>query len=133
MEPVGDDEEGYAAVALGCIEAIATGRRHYTGLNVPNNGAIAGMDDDDIVEVACWVDASGVRPIPIGGIPENQYLLMRSVKQYERLASQAILQRSRQLAVRALAVHPLVNSYPLAEKLTDEFLAAHRDLIGEWQ
>ena len=133
MEPVGDDEEGYAAVALGCIEAIALNRLHYTGLNVPNNGAIAGLNDDDIVEVACWIDSSGVRPIAIGEIPENQYLLMRSIKQYELLASQAILQRSRQLAVRALAVHPLVNSYPLAEKLTAAFLKAHQDIIGTWQ
>ncbi len=132
MEPVGDDEEGYAAVALGCIEAIASNKLHYTGLNVLNQGAINGLDDDDVVEIACWVDAAGVRPILIGDIPENQYLLMRTVKQYERLASQAILQRSRGLAVRALAVHPLVNSYPLAEKLTNEFLAAHQDLIGEW-
>ena len=40
MEPVGDDEEGYAAVALGCIQAISTGQTLFTGLNVPNRGAI---------------------------------------------------------------------------------------------
>lgn len=130
--PVGEDEEGYAAVALGCIEAIVTGTPHYTGLNVPNNGTIAGMSDDDVVEVGCWIDANGAHPSPIGEIPQHQYLLMRDVKQYERLAVQAILSRSRELAVQALAVHPLVGSYPLAEKLVAAFLAAHRNLIGEW-
>lgn len=133
MAPVGDDEEGYPAVALGCIEAIVADTPHYTGLNVPNNGAIAGMDDDDIVEVACWIDASGARPVRIGQIPEHQYLLMRDVKQYERLASRAILERSRELAVRALTVHPLIGSYPLAARLVDAFLQAHKGLVGTWQ
>ena len=132
LPPAAEDDEGYAGVALGCVEAIATGVPHYTGLNVPNNGTIAGLDDDDIVEVSCWVDSNGIRPIPVGVIPEHQYLLMRSVKQYERLAARAILERSRELAVQALAVHPLVGSYPLAEKLVDAFLAAHRDLVGTW-
>jgi 6-phospho-beta-glucosidase len=127
-----EDDEGYAGVALGCVEAIATGVPHYTGLNVPNNGSIAGMNDDDIVEVSCWVDSNGIRPVPVGSIPENQYLLMREVKQYERLASRAILNKSRELAVQALTVHPLVGSYPLAETLVDEFLTTHRDLVGEW-
>lgn len=132
-KPIGDDEEGYAAVALGCIEAIATGNLLYTGLNVPNNGAINGMQDDDIVEVACWVDGDGIRPIHIGAIPENQLQLMAAVKQYERLASQAILNKSRDTAVQAIAVHPLVGSYPLAEKLVDAFIDAHGEWIGEWQ
>jgi 6-phospho-beta-glucosidase len=130
---VEEDDEGYAGVALGCVEAIATNMPHYTGLNVPNNGAIDGMRDDDIVEVSCWIDANGLRPIPVGAIPEHQYLLMRAVKQYERFAAQAILTKSRELAVEALAVHPLIGSYPLAQALVDEFLAAHRELVGEWQ
>lgn len=132
MLPVGEDEEGYAAVALGCIEAIATGEPLYTGLNVPNNGAIHGMAADDIVEVSCWVDEKGVRPLPIGTIPEAQYLLVRDVKHYERLAAQAILQRSRDLAVTALAVHPLIGSYPLADALVNEFITAHHETIGTW-
>jgi 6-phospho-beta-glucosidase len=133
MQPVGDDEEGYAAVALGCIEAIATNHLLYTGLNVPNNGSINGMHDDDIVEVACWVDSEGIRPINIGAIPDNQLQLMQSVKLYERQASQAILTQSRATAIQALTVHPLVGSYPLAEKLVDAFIDAHQEWIGTWQ
>ncbi len=132
MPPVGEDEEGYAAVALGCVEAIQNNVLHYTGLNVPNRGAIDGMADDDIVEVGCWIDATGIRPERVGVIPTHQLLLMQSVKQYERLAARAILERRRDLAVQALAVHPLVSSYPLAEKLVDAFLSAHADLAGEW-
>jgi 6-phospho-beta-glucosidase len=131
-QPVADDDEGYAGVALGCIQAIATGSPIYTGLNVPNGGSIEGFEADDVVEVSCWVDENGYHPIHIGAIPESQYLLMRDVKRYERLAAQAILQRSKLLAVDALAAHPLIGSYPLAVQLVDEFIEAHRDLVGTW-
>ena len=132
MEAVGEDEEGYAGVAMGCVEAIATNNLHYTGLNVPNSGAIQGMAEDDIVEVACWVDGSGIRPIHIGEIPDHQLQLMQAVKQYERLASKAILEKSRDLAIHALTVHPLMGSYPLSEKLVSAFIDAHQEWIGEW-
>jgi 6-phospho-beta-glucosidase len=132
-DAVEGDEEGYAGVALGCVEAIATNTPHFTGLNVPNNGAISGMADDDIVEVSCWINGQGPAPITIGSIPESQYLLMRDIKRYERLAVQAILNRSRKLATEALAAHPLVGSYPLSKKLVSEFLDAHREITGVWQ
>ncbi|HVU10775.1 MAG TPA: hypothetical protein VHD90_05830, partial [Phototrophicaceae bacterium] len=132
--PVGDDEEGYSAVALGCIQAIETGETIYTGLNVPNRGTIPQMRDDDVVEVTCRVDADNITPLPLDAslIHDDQLQLMQSVKLYERLAAQSILQRSRELAIEALTVHPLIGSYPLARTLVDEFLEAHRDLVGEW-
>jgi 6-phospho-beta-glucosidase len=132
-QPVEGDDEGYAGVALGCVEAIATGTPHFTGLNVPNNGAIAGMEDDDVVEVSCIIGPNGPEPMYVGEIPQGQYLLMRDVKRYERLASQAILQRSRKLAAEALMAHPLIGSYPLAKSLVNEFIDAHQDLVGKWQ
>jgi 6-phospho-beta-glucosidase len=101
-------------------------------LNVPNNGTIEGLADDDIVEVNCRVDASGIYPLPVGEIPEDQYVLIRTVKRYERLAAQAILKKSKSLALEALATHPLIGSYPLSVNLVDEFLVAHRETVGVW-
>jgi 6-phospho-beta-glucosidase len=132
LTPVTGDDEGYAGVALGCVEAIATGTPHFTGLNVPNQGAIAGMHDDDVVEVSCRVDGTGPAPLPIGAVPEGQYLLMRDVKRYERLASAAIRGRSKALAYEALMAHPLIGSYPLAKALVNDYLEAHRSSVGEW-
>src|SRR5262249_11449854 len=105
---------------------------HFTGLNIPNGDAISGMQPDDVVEVSCIVDANGPHALHIGAIPESQYLLMRDVKRYERLASQAILNRSRKLAVEALAAHPLIGSYPLAKALVADFLTAQREIVGTW-
>ncbi len=125
--------EGYAGVALSIIEALEKDKPLYTALNVPNEGAIAGMAADDVVEVSCRVDGSGVHPQPAGEVPAPQLGLMKSVKLYERLTVQAVSERSRELAVEALMAHPLVISYSRAKPLVDEFLMVHRDTVGDWQ
>ena len=126
------DDEGYAGVALGLIEALSGGRPIRTGLNVPNRGAIDGLRSDDVVEVTCRVDATGVHPIPVGVMPEGQSYLVQSVKHYERLTVDAVRQKSRDLAVEALVAHPLVMSYSRAEPLVDNYLAAHAAYVGDW-
>jgi 6-phospho-beta-glucosidase len=130
--PPASDGEGYAGVALGIVEALETNEPLYTALNVPNEGAIEGMEPDDVVEVSCVVDRQGVRPLRIGAMPASQAELVHNVKLYERLTVQAIAKRSRATAVAALMAHPLVLSYSRARPLVDEYLAAHREWVGEW-
>jgi 6-phospho-beta-glucosidase len=124
--------EGYAGVALDIIQGLEGSEPVYTALNLANEGAIECMTAGDVVEVSCVVDKKGIHPQPIGQIPEHQELLMRSVKYYENLAVQAILERSCEKAVMALMVHPLVMSYSRATVLVDEYLSAHGQYIGEW-
>ena len=124
--------EGYAGVALGIIQGLEGSGPVYTALNLPNEGAIECMTAGDVVEVSCMVDRNGIHPLPIGHIPEHQELLMRSVKYYENLAVQSILERSREKAIMALTVHPLVMSYSRATDLVDEYLSAHKQFTGEW-
>jgi 6-phospho-beta-glucosidase len=131
--PKGDEGEGYAGVALDLVDALETGKPLYSGLNVPNQGAIEGLRDEDVVEVSCVVDRDGVRPLPIGPMPEAQAQLVHAIKRYERLAVQAIRDRDRDLAVEALVAHPLVLSYSRAEALVDEYLTAHAPYVGNWQ
>jgi 6-phospho-beta-glucosidase len=130
--PSDEESEGYAGVAFNLIEALQGSQVIYTGLNVPNQGAIDGMLPGDVVEVTCRVDPEGMHPERIGGVPEGPELLMRSVKRYERLAVKAIQARSRRVAVQALMAHPLVQSYARATVLVEEYLAAHAEWAGEW-
>jgi 6-phospho-beta-glucosidase len=128
----GEEGEGYAGVALNLIDALETGVPCYSGLNVRNQGAINGLTDEDVVEVSCVVDKSGIRPLPIGDMPAQQAQLILNVKRYERLAIRAILNRDRQTAIEALMAHPLVLSYSRAVPLVDEYLAAHAEHTGVW-
>jgi 6-phospho-beta-glucosidase len=132
QEHVQQEVGGYAGVALRAALALTQDRPLRIGLNVPNQGAIPGMQLDDVVEITCEVDAQGIRPLSVESVPEHAYLLMRAVKRYERLASRAILNRDRALAIESLFAHPLVGSYSLARTLVDEYLEAHRSFVGEW-
>jgi 6-phospho-beta-glucosidase len=129
----GPDEEGYAGVALSLMEALEGRTTIRTGLNTVNAGAIDDLDDSDVVEVSCVVDQSGIKPVPVGRMPDEQSYLIRSVKHYERLTAAAILKRDRALAIDALVAHPLVLSYSRAEPLVDEFLAAYPAYAEGWR
>ncbi|MCQ6559463.1 family 4 glycosyl hydrolase [Paenibacillus mendelii] len=123
---------GYAGVMLDFVASLQTGKRSDIVLNVPNAGSIAGFEDDDVVEVSCEITEQGAQPVKIGEVPENMYLLMKGVKRFERLTVDAVRHQSRELAVEALMVHPLVNSYSIAKRLVDDYMKAYRDLLGEW-
>lgn len=127
-----DDGEGYAGVALGIIVALNGGAHIRTGLNTCNNGTIAELADTDVVEVSCIVDQAGLHPVPVEPLPPLQAPLIHTIKTYERLTVEAILNRDRAKAVDALMVHPLVQSYPRAKALVSSYLEAHAAFIPNW-
>ncbi|MFC4496952.1 6-phospho-beta-glucosidase [Streptomyces ovatisporus] len=110
---------GYDRVALALMRAISRNERTKLILNVPSRGAVPGMDEDAVVEVPCLVDAGGARPLSAGAVAPDQLGLMLSVKAVERSAIEAAADGSRRAAVRALALHPLVDSVRVAERILD--------------
>lgn len=127
------DAGGYAGVALKYIRSKSTGRESEMILCVPNDGAIPGLLDTDIVEVTCTLRDGTITPHRIENPGELQLELIRRVKMYERLASEALRTRSIAKAVDCLMVHPLVNSYSLAVELVNEYLESNKDYTKGWQ
>ncbi|NSC24893.1 6-phospho-beta-glucosidase [Streptomyces albus subsp. chlorinus] len=108
---------GYDRVALALMRAIARNERTTLILNVRNQGAVPGMDDDAVVEVPSLIDAGGARPLATGPVAPDQLGLMLQVKAVERAAIDAALEASPASALRALALHPLVDSVHAAERV----------------
>ena len=127
------DSGGYAGVALKYIEIINSKKPASMILCTENNGALPNLRDSDIVEITCDVTADGVTPHRFPDADEQNLELIRRVKIYERLASQAIITKNKQKAVEALTLHPLVNSYSLATKLTDSFLEINKKYTQDWR
>lgn len=125
--------EGYAGVAMNFIESLNSGKEIDLAISVPNEGAIEGLADDDVVEVTCTVDGSGAKPMKFRNLPESNLLLIQTIKRYERLTVEAVKQKSKALAVEALTIHPLVNSYSLAKDLVEAYCKANAPWIGEWK
>lgn len=128
-----EDDGGYAGVALEYIKNAQSGTTGTMIMCIPNEGAINGLRDDDVVEVTCDVNRESCIPHKIGDVDEQNLEMIRRVKMYERLSSKAIREHSRQAAVEALTLHPLVNSYSLAVKLVDEYIEHNKQYSGEWK
>ncbi len=126
------DNGGYAGVALKYMEAEITGEPRDMILCVPNNGAIAGLKDTDVVEISCTITKDGYFTHKIEKINELTMELIRRVKIYERLASAAIRNHSRVEAIDCLMVHPLINSYSMADLLVNQYISTNAEYIEGW-
>ncbi len=127
------DDGGYAGVALNFIRICQSGGVDSMILCVPNNGAIDGLLDTDVVEITCDIRDGDAYPHHFGKVDEQNLELIRRVKIYERLASEAIRTKSKVKAIEALTLHPLVASYSLASELVEEYVMHNKDYTGEWK
>jgi 6-phospho-beta-glucosidase len=115
------DSGGYEKVALALMRAIAQDERTTLILNVRNRGALPGLDADAVVELPCFVDANGARPVTADPLPDHAQALVTSVKAVDRAVLEAATTGSRSAALRALAIHPLVDSVAVARRLLERY------------
>jgi 6-phospho-beta-glucosidase len=111
------DGGGYEYQALGLMSAIAWDRPQSMILNVGNGDTLPGLPADAVVEVPCLVDGKGARPVPPTPPAGAELGLLQQVKAVERLTIQAAMDRDPELALKALALHPLVDSVNVAREL----------------
>jgi 6-phospho-beta-glucosidase len=119
---------GYTEVALGVVRALVTNRPAVLYLNTANRGTLPFLEDDTVVEVACAVDASGIRPLPTGAWTLHEQGLISLVKDAEQTTIAATEARWPELAVHALSRHPLVPSLAVARTLFERYRAALLEL-----
>nr|WP_203659828.1 6-phospho-beta-glucosidase [Streptomyces sp. SID14446] len=119
---------GYEKVALALMRAIARDERTTLILNVRNRGTLAALDSEAVIEVPCLVDANGAHPVAVDPLPGHATGLVCAVKAVEREVLAAAASGSRTTAVKAFALHPLVDSVNVARALVDGYTAVHPGL-----
>lgn len=118
---------GYEGVALALMTGLLGGPTGQMILGVRNAGTIGGLPDDAVVEVTCRVDATGAHPVAAPPVSGWMLGLMQRVKAVERFVIEAGRTRSAKAALKAFALHPLVDSVSTAEAL----LAAYRHQVPD--
>jgi 6-phospho-beta-glucosidase len=111
---------GYDRIALAVVRAIHFNTGAVIPLDVLNRGNIPELEEDDVVEVPCVVNASGPLPLSVPPVPESVRELLVRVTEYERLTVRAALEDSAELALEALTLNPLVGDRELAQRLLAE-------------
>ncbi|MFF9199023.1 6-phospho-beta-glucosidase [Streptomyces sp. NPDC014779] len=119
---------GYEKVALALMRAIARNERATLILNVRNRQTLSVLDADAVIEVPCFVDAAGAHPVSVDPLPYHAVGLVTAVKAVEREVLAAAESGSRATAVKAFALHPLVDSVAVARRLVDGYTAEHAGL-----
>ncbi|MFI3616775.1 6-phospho-alpha-glucosidase [Enterococcus avium] len=97
-------------------------------LIVKNEGAIANLDDDAMVEVPCIVSKRGYEPLCMGKIPHFQKGMIEQQVAVEKLVVDAFEEKSYQKLWQAMTLSKTVPSASVAKQILDEMIKAN----GDW-
>jgi alpha-galactosidase len=122
----------YAATIM---NAVVTGEPAVIYGNVANHGYIPQLPQGAAVEVPCLVDANGIQPTVVTGIPPQLVALMRTNLNVQELTVAALLEENREHIYHAAMLDP----HTAAEldlrqirALMDDLIAAHGDWLPDW-
>ena len=86
---------------------------------LPNDGYIDNLPLNSVVEVPGLVQDGVARGVPVGALPEQVAALVRHELAIQDAAVEAAVEGSRDLAMRALLLDPLVTDVNTAERFLD--------------
>jgi 6-phospho-beta-glucosidase len=113
----------YSEAALGLVASLVCGDGAVHEVDVRNDGTLAGLADDDVVEVPAYVTEDGASPLKQAPLAPELLGLVQHVAAYERLAVRAARSRDPLDVKNALLTHPLIGQYATAEELLDRMAA----------
>jgi alpha-galactosidase len=120
-----------AAEIMGDVVAGRTRRR--PSFILPNDGLIDNLPSDSVIEAPGLIEDGQPKGVPVGEMPQAVAALIGHELAIQDLAVEAALEGSRDLALRALLLDPLVSSVRAAEAFLDDVLNTHREhLVRFW-
>ena len=126
-----DISDAHAEMLINVAEAIAYNKNTRHILIVENNGAIANMQDDAMVEVVCELGINGPRPMRVGNIPQFYLGLLVNQVSCEKLIVDAYFENSYQKALMAFTLNRLINDCIKARKVLDALIEANKGMWPE--
>jgi 6-phospho-beta-glucosidase len=112
----------YSEAAIGLVGSLATDDGEIHVVDIRNSHTIAGLAEDDVVEVPAKITAAGPVPLPQPPLAPELRGLVQHVAAYERLAARAAETNDPLVARKALLAHPLIGQDELAGDLLERLL-----------
>jgi len=123
------EEEYWRVVPI--MEGILTNSHHEElAVNISNDGLIDSLPQDLVVEVPAIVDQDGVHGVKLGALPKGFAGLLYNQVAVHDLTVEAVLTGSREIALQALLVDPVVDSVRAAEQALDAILELQKRYLG---
>jgi len=117
------------------IEGLETGRVYRGHFNVVNNGVIANLPDDAIIEAPGYVDRNGISTPQIGDLPLGCAAVCNVSISVQRLAVEAAVRGDDMLLRQAMMMDPLVGAVCNPREiwqLVDEMLVAQEKWLPQY-
>lgn len=96
---------------------------------VMNRGAIPNLPAELAVEVPLMVDAAGVHPVSLGPLPDAAAKLLLQQASVQQIATEAAVRGSKELAMQALLLDPVITSTDAAKAILDELWEINKPYI----
>lgn len=124
------------AISEGAVEIVegivANCNRYDEAVNVPNRGAIANLPPETIVELPAVIGGAGVQPLQVGPLPPAIAELCRREAALVELVVEAAVTGSRELALQALLLDPMINDVDRARAILDDYLEAFAPYLPQF-
>jgi alpha-galactosidase len=123
--------KGFEERVVPIIEGIIADTGYEeAAVNVLNQGFIANLPQGIVVEVPGTVGKDGVKGVALGALPPGFAGLLQNQVAVHELTAQAVLGRSRELALQALLVDPVVDSLRAAERTLSTMIELQPQYLG---
>ncbi len=109
----------YSEAAAGLVRSLAYDIPEVHEVDMRNGGVLAGLADDDVVEVPARVESGRIVPLDQAPLAPELLGLVQHVAAYERLTAEAAVTQDPVTAKKALLTHPLIAQYELSEELLE--------------
>ena len=119
----------------GIIHSAVTGEPRVVYGNVPNRGYIPQLPEGAAVEVPTLVDANGLQPTCVTGIPPQLIGLMRTNVNVQELTVAALMEENREHIYHAAMLDPHTAAeldLRQIKSLVDDLIIAHGDWLPAW-
>lgn len=120
--------------AVELIKAIGLNDLYYDeAVNIPNNGSMAWLPDDTVVEIPAMVDGSGIRGLLIDNLPGPIGELMRREANLVEVVVDAAVTGDKQLALQALLLDPMINDIDRGRAILDDYLQSFAPYLPQFE
>ena len=119
--------------AIEIIEAMLTDSNSlWEAVNIPNNGTIAGLPKNAVVELPALVNKSGFTPVSQFDLPKGVLSLLQREVSTAQLSIEAVVRGDRQLALQSLLLDPVIDDLDVAEKVLNEILVSNKMYLPQF-
>jgi alpha-galactosidase len=131
--PIDGLRQVHSEGAVELIEAIADNTNAYIPtVNIPNQGYIPNLPDGIIVEVPAVANGAGIHGLGLDPLPEPIAELCRREAALAELVVDAAVTGSRELALQALLLDPMISDFDQAEGILNDYLEAYAEWLPQF-